>query len=142
MKCKTLICAAVLGVLSLGGANPVPSQKKDDAPKKAAQGGDLAKLAKARLEAAEKVYKARYMGQGGAVHEARYQDSIRWLNAELDVASKKEERVGAYSAHLQRMKEWHKSNPDDASGPITIATFESFRSEAEYWLARERAADR
>src|SRR5437773_2365709 len=141
MKCRMLLCAVLFGVFVFGGANPSPSQKKDEPPKKAAEGDDLAKLGKARLGAAEKAYQAwlkdeRFAGFNGLP----YQLSVGWLNAELDIATKTEERIAAYSDHLRRMKDWEKkANGRDGSLSVVYASIESFRREAEYWVAKERS---
>ena len=58
MKCKVLIGGVVVAILLFGGANPGPSQKKDDPPKKAKKDEELAKLGKARANAAQALRQA------------------------------------------------------------------------------------
>ena len=110
-----------------------------------AEGEELAKLGKARLEAAEKAYKLFNMGElSRPFSDTSYQLSIRWLNAELDIAHKKGDRITGHKAHLQRMKDWKKVFVDDGQPPgaLRVVVIESFQMEAEYWLARERLANK
>lgn len=144
MNCRILLCAALFGMFAFGGANPSPSQKKDDPPKKAAEGDDLAKLGKARRDAAEKVYNAwNQNATRNLNYERLYHLSIRWLNAELDLANGRVERIAAYRNHLDRVKEWEKRFKRLAETDNTgYLVFEAYLTEAEYFLAKERSAKR
>ena len=102
MKCRTLIYAVLFGLFTFSAANPSPSQKKDEPPKKAAEQDELAKLGKKRgLEAAEKAYILSSRSIVPPSSDLIYQLSVRWLNAELDLVAKKDQRVTAYRGHLQ-----------------------------------------
>ena len=112
MESKMLVCAVIVAVLASGVGNLNGGKQPAAAPNEAAQpkadGDELAKLGKARLEAAEKTYKE------WSEHERRsrlhdgilYRLSVQWLNAGLDLAKNKDKRTAAYSAHLERMKAW------------------------------------
>jgi predicted ABC-class ATPase len=149
MKCRALICTVLLAVLALGGVHSGPSQQKDDPPKKKPADGDqLAKLGKARLDAAELAYKTwvtKGIAQGNLAGESpisvmTYELSIRWLTAELDLAKNKEERIAAHAAHLERMKGWYKAWDGDVNSErLALPLVDSFRKEGEYWLAKEQS---
>ena len=143
MKCRTLICAVLFGVFVFGGANSGPSKEKADPPKKAAEGDEFAKLGKARLEAAQKAYKVytKDLGSERPFLITTYHLSVHWLNAELDLASGRDERIAAHAAHLQRVKGWKmfflRDGTEEGTGSIVA---DSFQREAEYWLQKERSA--
>ncbi len=115
-------------------------------PLQASGGDDLAKSGKARVDAAEKAYKAWYDGQRnfavglGNPDTLLYDLSVRWLRAEIDLATKKEERIAAYAAHLERMKDWAKllGGPVGRNAPLPTI-IDATVKEAEYWLVKERA---
>ncbi|MSU78489.1 MAG: hypothetical protein EXS16_10395 [Gemmataceae bacterium] len=146
MKSKMFVCAVIFGVLAYGlgylngGKQLVVASSEAAQPK--ADGDELAKLGKARLEAAEKVYKACFK------RELNRQDydpvphylSVAWLNAELDLAKRQEERVAAYSVHLQRMNDWEKEwkRIGAQQGEHILLVIGLFQREAEYLLAKER----
>jgi hypothetical protein len=108
-----------------------------------AQAGEdeLTRIGKARLEAAEKAYTAwskQSFANPALDMPTPYLLSVRWLNAQLDLAEKKEEKITAHRSHLQRMKDWEKSwakvvGPDDS----ILLAIRSFQREAEYWMAKE-----
>jgi hypothetical protein len=144
-----LVCLCFLP-FQAGGGNDLAKQDKTRlvVAQKATGADELAKLGKARLDAAEKAYKgwfgvqriAEGLGQGDTV---LYDLSVRWLHAELDLITRKEERIAAYTAHLQRMKDWAKiwaggGLAREGRAPL-LAIIDATEKEAEYWLARERA---
>ena len=142
MKCRMLFGAVLFGVFAFGGANPGTSQKKDEPPKKAAEGDDFAKLRKARVAAAEKAYKAyiKEVANERPFSITAYHLSVAWLNAELELASEKLERIAARNAHLQRIRHWKKVFEDDSDvlpGSTVILVIESFEREAEIRSAEE-----
>jgi hypothetical protein len=151
MNYKTLICAVVFGVFIFGNTNPGPAQRKDEAPKKAVA-DEVAKVGKARVEAAQKAYHAwvdAFSRDGQSLlNETPFgttcQLSLRWLTAELDTAGKKEERVRAYKGHLARIKEVevHYSRDEGLRGRRMHAFVVAYQREAEYWLAKEEAKTR
>lgn len=116
-------------------SNPVRSKEE------AAAREELSTFGKARLEAAELAYQAHYKGMKyGRSTDLLYQLSIRWLHAELDLATDRKQRVGAYGSHLLRMKTWEEVNLENsiALDDPYLLMIVSFRREAEYWLAREK----
>lgn len=104
---------------------------------------ELNKLAKARRDAAEKAYKVwfkRYAASSELEVATTYLLSVRWLNAQLEIATKKEERIAAFNDHVVRLNHWEKIWRD-AVGPDSpvFAVIISFQKEAEYLLAKEQA---
>jgi hypothetical protein len=103
--------------------------------------------AKARLQSARKVYEAMMeeIKQGAQVQttqldpEKLYTWSRRWMNAQLEVSEKKENRIGAVEAHLARMKELEKILKklyDAGVQPFSsVAAAEFYRLEAEKHLS-------
>src|SRR5947209_1716886 len=105
-------------------------------PLQARGGDDLAKLGKARLDAAAKAYKVAFdLERQRPWASLVYDLSVRWLHAELDLGTKKEERIAGYAAHLQRMRDWRKL-VGDAPRDDYQSIIDAFQIEAEYWLAK------
>jgi hypothetical protein len=70
-----------------------------------------------------------------------YNWSVRWLNAQRDLSSKKDDQIAALDGHLQRMKDLEK-RVAALSGQVSeleASAAEFYRVEAELWLAREKA---
>jgi hypothetical protein len=127
--------------LLLGFGALAPALGADDPP---AANSKIAN-ARARAEAAAKVYKGileRRQVDASAVTDPDrlYQWSQRWMEAEQELSDKKDDRIRAAEAHLDRMKKVettltgllkkaHTVTPGDAAA----ATF--FRLEAERTLA-------
>jgi hypothetical protein len=138
MKVNPLIIAVVFCAFASGGADS-GNEKKTPAPTQQKEGDGLANLAKARRDAAEKAYKSwRKNLPDFRSPDTIYLHSIMWLNAELEIATKKEERVAAYKAHLDRTKDWAVVFERN-TGPTGrfVDTGEAYQREAEYWLSRE-----
>ena len=133
-----------LAALVCGGADSGGEKKKPVPAGQQAGEGKLARLAKTRVEAAEKAYKA-WSGANAMAVEGGYRYSIRWLNAGLDAASKKEESPSPHSrcTSKNRMRDRHKvlveMGADEPGNPPNLAN-ELDQKEAEYWLERERSA--
>jgi hypothetical protein len=143
MKIRVFVCAIIFAALTFQGANS-GGEKKPPVPVQQMDGGNLAMFGKARLEAAEKAYKAWFAHEmgGGGQNGMIYQRSVQWRQAEIDLSTKKEDRILAYTAHLNRMKAWedeariqYQDKPNHAYMLVTV----SCRKEAEYWVAKERA---
>jgi hypothetical protein len=109
--------------------------------------GKAAANAKARLEAARKVYEVyldRYKrGEPQPLNaELLYRWSRRWLEAQQELATKKGDKVAAVEAHLTRMR-WleellrrmHKSG---VAATFDVAGAEFYRLEAERWVAQAK----
>jgi hypothetical protein len=106
-----------------------------------------AENAKARMAAAQKVYQgtlARLKVDANYPLDAEglYRWSRRWLEAERELREKKEGRVAAAQAHLDRMKKlealmrgWRDSK---FFTDTDVAAVEFYRLEAERWLARAK----
>jgi hypothetical protein len=135
----------VLGVAGLGLV--MTSFLSADSPKKGA-GTDIKKLAQARVEAAHQAYNVAVKlwkdGQPGARPEDVYSWSARWLNAQRDLSSKKEDHVSALGEHLQRMQQvvgiaraFFKAGQ---GSPLGVAAAVYYLREAEFWLAQAQAS--
>jgi hypothetical protein len=96
-----IVCALLLGF----GAPTTTALGADDPP---APGAKIAN-AKARAEAAGKVYRGmlermKIDPNGPPDPDKLYQWSRRWMEAEQELSAKKDDRVAAAEAHLERMK--------------------------------------
>lgn len=140
---------ACLGVAYLAivllSAVPAPGQEERGAPPA---------LLKARLDAAQKAYRAAMEGlqqtrRVGNVllplnkPEEVYTWSVRWLSAQQDMKGKKDDRVAALEEHLKRMKELQqrvtKQHEGGLVSSVEPAATAWYLAEAELWLAKERA---
>ncbi|MBI1830393.1 MAG: hypothetical protein HYR84_02970 [Planctomycetes bacterium] len=150
MESKNLICAVIFGALAFGGPNSggdkkpieLPAESRTVSPVQAKMGDDLAKLGKARLDAAEKAYRAyiKAIANERPFLITTYHLSLHWLNAELDLAQKKEQRIAAFGAHLVRMRGWEKEWEGSAAPEADLfLIIRPYQKEAEYWLAKEKA---
>jgi hypothetical protein len=63
------------------------------------------RLAQAKLEAARKTFESVWASRNYRQVETPYQWSCRWLEAQLQVGDKKEDKVAAHQQHLKRMQE-------------------------------------
>ena len=154
MKCKLLLllCAVTLAIVTGGSGNLSSHQAVADAKKEKPRPDpgevEVAKLGKARRDAAEKVYKAWLKksnnGAGLAAEmppsSTTYHLSVLWLNAELDLTNKAQERITAYEGHIKRMKHWEEvwESAGAQPGSFVLEMIGAFKKEGEYWLAKER----
>lgn len=116
-------------------ATPAPENKDSE---------EVQKLKKARAEAAKATYEARWeeykVGRGFLEPVCDW--SRRWLEAERDMSTKKEEQLAALEAHLKRLKELEEMVTASfeagrtAIGNVTAARYH--RIEAELWLAQAK----
>lgn len=104
---------------------------------------DEAGLKKALVEAAKSTYQedlARLKNLQASSPEDLYVWSRRWLDAEVDLAGNKEERVAAHQRHLDRMKDLERRAKAMAAAgqgrqsDATAGTY--YRTQAELWLTR------
>jgi hypothetical protein len=108
-----------------------------------APSGELQKLARARLEAARRVFEGFWRDKNWRSVELPYTWSRRWLKAQCQVSDKHPDRVAAFQAHLDRMRDLERvigkalreglDNVDD----LQAAAY--FVVEASEWLARAQA---
>jgi hypothetical protein len=138
-----LISASVRDVQPLASAaraNAADRQRKD-------AGTDIKKLAQARVAAAHKAYdvavKLCKQGQLGVKPEDAYTWSVRWLNAQRDLSSKKEDHVSDLSEHLKRMQEILQvaqlTVKTGAGSPLDCQAADFYLREAELWVAQAKA---
>ena len=101
--------------------------------------------AAARLAAVERVCGMFHDEKTGAprAHADHYLWSMRWMDAQRDVATTRGERTAAAEAHLERMRKFHKDMAELAKSKVVsqfeLAATEYYFVEAEEVLARERA---
>ena len=145
-KKSVLTLAVVAGMVALA-FQPWRDASSGQEPKHA--GDQVAKLGKERVLAAGKAYSAwhkQWTSKGDSLINERpfgmiYDLSVRWLNAELDVEDKKDERISAYARHLDRMKFWAaewNSMEFQLEGMNKRLIAQAAQKEAEHWLAKER----
>ena len=140
-------CALCVGSYLLAGGFGEPSKREATVqPKAEGNAAEVAKLGKENVESAENAYAAwvkTWTKDGTVVNEQPfgiiYQLSMRWLNAEIDIAKTRENRIQAYDRHAKRMKEWA-SEYQSLTGTSRLLIVQSAQKEAEFWLARERLA--
>jgi hypothetical protein len=102
--------------------------------------------AKARLEAARKVYNGRYdrfttglPGENVSMAdflEVMHRWSLRWLEAEVELSEKKADQVKAAEDHLARMSKWEKlvqkmHKTAKSVSTVEVAATEFYRRDAE-----------
>jgi hypothetical protein len=119
-----------------------PAQPAVQAPAATTTDADLAK---ARLKAARDVFDAMKaeVRAGRSDGQALAEWSSRLLEAELDAATTKKDRLAALEAHLAQMKEFKKQNNDQFdAGRLSFTDLAKARfalADAEWRLAREKA---
>jgi hypothetical protein len=139
MMHTSVVIAAVLAVAPALAAQGPAAGKKPDAARANSQ---------ARLEAARTVYQGwlKRHNETGEVKwdpEFLYRWSRRWLEAERELAEKKEQRVAASEAHLARMRRLEEllnrqmQAHEAARYEAAAATF--YRLEAERWVTQAKA---
>lgn len=133
---RTTLMAALVVLLPAGalGAEPEPGPPKVPA-----------KLAQARLETARKTYEAVWKNNREGLLpfvELAYRWSCRWLESELELCARKEERVAAYYGHSNRMKDLEKITLERFRAKVIPleerSATEYYSMEAEVWLIQER----
>jgi hypothetical protein len=148
------------GVLAGEGQPPTSAEKKRGEPvvggqppeKKAAPDTQDAAVKKARMaryealaKAAQDQFEARWKEflAGKITTDLMLPWSVTWLNAQLRLCEKAPERVAAYKAHLERMKDAEKiSQTRFDTGHIAKTDLYPnvyYRIEAEIWLDDARA---
>jgi hypothetical protein len=106
-----------------------------------------AENARARLQAARKVYKGlgerKLVDARDSDFEKVYLWSRRWMDAEKELAVKKADKISAVQGHLDRMKKLEGVVKALLEGGLATSydppVAEFYRLEAEQWLAREKA---
>jgi hypothetical protein len=115
-----------LAFLARSDSAPVP----DDSTKVPAD------LAKERVDIARKVYEQLRDSKGNL--EMQYTWSRRWLDAELARCKGKKDRIAAFKAHLERMKNLQKIAKEfwdkRSIGNTEFEGAKFFPVEAEIWL--------
>jgi hypothetical protein len=104
----------------------------------------LAKLQTQRRDAARKTYEVMWSNyrERRASEDTLYRWSVRWLEAERQLAGQPAEQVAAFNGHVERMRELEKLLDNlHRSGLTTvdeISAAEFYRVEAEVWLLQAK----
>ncbi len=103
------------------------------------------KLAKAKVEAARKTYEVFWKNnKEGLVPfvELIYRWSRRWLEAELELSDKKEDRAAAYRAHWDRMRQLAQVTRDRYRNRVNtieeVTATDFYSAEAEIWIEQAK----
>jgi RNA polymerase sigma factor (sigma-70 family) len=167
MAALVLAVLVVTGIVAVGLSAPgdeqpqpaktdPPSPQKEKplpAPQKADTGVPK-DLLKAKLDAAKEAYQEiwKTVGEFRRIQpnlilpvsgpEEVYNWSVRWLNAQLDMSDKKDERIAALEEHIKRMNQL-KAKVNKMTPELIPAYHNSaaawYLAEAEVWLAKEKA---
>ncbi len=142
----------MFAVVVIAGSRPDAELKKATEAKEATNLADPKALLEPLLDAARKAYEEAVKGSQQArragtvmIPLAKSEDvyiwSVRWLNAQLELNSKKDDRIAALEGHLERMKalqtrvtEMYKAG---LASSLEVAAVEFHRVQAQLWLARE-----
>jgi RNA polymerase sigma factor (sigma-70 family) len=147
------VCGTSSGVLFYPKAVGQPTGEQALEPKKVERptsgpktADKLRALLKARVEAAKAELdgRTRVVQTGRAAPDSLFGASKRLLEAQLDIASKKSERLAAYDAHLKVAKAIEETEKLFNDGRVTapdVALSTYHRLEAEIWLEREKAKE-
>jgi WD40 repeat protein len=135
-----------VGTVDVWAVESPAMQNAADPPKEDA-GTDIEKLAQARVDAAHKAYDVAVKlvrdRSPGVRPEDVYTWSVRWLNAQRDLSSKKEDHQSALSEHFKRMQELAQVagalTKAGQGSPLDSATADFYLREAELWLAQAKA---
>ncbi len=136
------IALVVSGIIAAGLYGNAADEK--------AKPGPAAATAKARRDAARKVYEGTWQHHVQAPEDAPfnldlYHDwSVRWMQAERDLSQTKAEEIAALEEHLKRMQSWkeicEKQVTEGGGAPkYRVSWAEFFQLEAEDWVAAAKA---
>ena len=138
MKTCSLVCAGI--IFGLGFTTLLPAAPGAGPAKVPAQ------LAKAKADAAHRTYDVvRRNNKEGLVPFAElvYRWSKRWLEAELDLFDNKENRVTAYMAHRDRMRDLARITRDRYRNRVNTVEEASatdfYIAEAEIWIEQAKS---
>ena len=155
----TLVIAA-LSFSEAAGQQPPTQGKADNAKPQQSQNPTVTRLLKMQLQAAQQAYRAatetmevRQVGDllvlaKGNQHarpDLVYTWSVRWLQAQRELSTTKEQRTAAFVDHDNRMKQLREAVKtlvgDGNSGLLQASeapAAEWYLAEAELWLLKER----
>jgi len=122
------------------------AQPAPDAPNpKQASSNELAKLARARLEAARRTFEGYWTNKELGRVENTHIWSRRWLEAQCQVNDRWEDRVAAFQQHLDRMKDLAQITTMQERERLVsvdeVNATQYYVAEAAEWLARAKAED-
>jgi RNA polymerase sigma factor (sigma-70 family) len=141
-----VLVGAAAGSLAYGTreGDGEPQQSKEPAADKTGQ-SSVAALAKERFMAAREVYDGilKQVSIGADTLDSLAKWAPHLLEAELDTATTKAERIAVLQAHVDRLKEHERQGrvvvDVGKMMPWQLSRFRCFRLEAELRLAREKA---
>jgi hypothetical protein len=104
----------------------------------------MARLATQRRDAARRTYEVSWVNyrEGRASEDGLYRWSWRWLNAEKQLSTRRDDLIAAHRAHYERMRDLERLvRKLRVSGQTTIdevSAAEYYRAEAELWLMQAK----
>ena len=107
---------------------------------------DLADLAKARFDAASKLYDTAWISYRENRVSTGFVNftSVRLLRAELELSDKKDTQIAPFEHHLSRVKKTQdlvaKVAALGRTNDLEANETSYYRAEAEYWLAHARSS--
>jgi multidrug resistance efflux pump len=148
------VLPGMFAVVAIPGASQADKPEQEPGSEGKHDIGGLKAGFQARIDAAHRAYdeavtlsqQAKRVGTV-LIPLARPEDvatwSVRWLNAQREMSDKKEDYMAALEAHLKRMKELQQRvaemTKNGLASSLDISAVEFHRTEAELWLAREKA---
>jgi RNA polymerase sigma factor (sigma-70 family) len=127
-----------------GADRPRVADTRKEKPKSAARSAERTRLLKAKADAAKAMWQARWQEflTGRTTVDFLLPWSRHWLEAQLALSDNKADRVAAYQAHLDRMREAEKvTKAKFEAGQIAVSQYGQttfHRLEAELWLLEAR----
>jgi len=98
-------------------------------------------MAKAKRDAARTTYEVIWKNNREGfipIAEIAYRWSRRWLEAELELASKKSDKIAAYQNHLDRMRELYRITHERYRNRVNtieeVSASDFYQLEARLWL--------
>jgi len=138
MHSRLLLPALALALLGIGSTSAPSAPPETKTPPW--------ELAKAKVDAARKAYLsiAQEFLEGKATVEQVHQWSVRWLNAQRDVSSKKPDQITALEGHIARMQQLEKDAKEKYEGrrgPVSdMFAAEYHRVDAELTLSKTKSS--
>jgi site-specific recombinase XerD len=112
---------------------------------RAAPAAAPSKLAKAKVDAARRTYEVVWKNNKEGLApfaELAYRWSRRWLEAELELTDQKSDRLIAYQAHRERMRELARITRDRYRNRYNtveeVTATDYYNAEAEIWIEQAK----
>lgn len=148
------VLPGMFAVVALAGAAQADKPGRERGSDEKETPGELKALVQARVDAARRTYDeaVKWSQQTRRAGDlilvlAKSEDvaawSLRWLDAQREISGKQEDQIAALEAHLKRLKELQQRvaemNKAGLVPSLDVSAVEFHCTEAELWLAREKA---